>query len=368
MKRVLVSLILAFCIVAGMSAIENILIDGIYYSLDTKKRTAGISYEEDYEEFGIIPDSLYGSIHVDTLVIPATVTYKKRSYRVLWGDGTGLQLIDKPHVRTLVIGENVEVLSDYCLDGFINAQTVIINSSKLSLSDTSMPESVHTVIFGENVSAVSPMLCTEMLNLKTVVFPKKLSVIGAGAFAECPVLANVVLPEQLYDVDNDAFIGCYSLENLTLPPSIKSFAAEAFSGVLNVNDERVKFVFAHGRAYGWTEEGQMVYDTDEHNIPEVYGSCTVNGYGAYPFAYADSCKFELLGCSPAAGGAVVIPNSVKYIGPHVFDYCRGITYVSVPDSVQVIEEDAFAGVKEIHYRGTLPGAPWGAKAVVADSK
>ncbi len=367
MKRILTFIIFASYIATSICAHDNVLIDGIYYYLDTKKRVAGIYYDYDLAEEQGVAEPEQGSICVDTLVIPPTVKYKNRIYRVQSGSATGLLLINKPCVHTLVIGENMEELYESFFAGFTDVQTLIINSSRVERTDTYMPESVRNVIFGDKVRSVAAMLCADMPNLQTVILPKKMEFIGTEAFAGCLQLTHVVMPEQLNEIFPEAFAGCYRLDNLNIPSTIKSLAADAFSGMLNVKDPRLPYVFAHGIMYGWQENGQLVYNIDPEDVTELYGGCVVNGFGEYPFAYVDSCRLELLGCSPSVTGVVTIPASVRYIAPHTFDYCKKITRIIVPDSVSVISDDAFVGVDSVYYNGTATGAPWGAKVVIKET-
>lgn len=353
------------CTTICIWAEENILIDGIYYMLDTKKQTAGISFDEDYELE--LPADSIGSIRMDTLIIPATIKHNKRSYRVTWGNNSGLLLIDKPHVGTLVVGENFESIYESLFSGFDNVHTIVWHSSKAYCEeDTYLPVSTRAVIFGEKVRFVPANLCVGMSNLQSVTLPKKLTAIGARAFYGCSALTSINIPEGITTIGDEAFCYCYKLENLSIPSSAKDIASESFIGVLNVNIPRFYYVFANGRVYGWDKGGKLYYDNDEHEIAEYIGSYAVNGYGEYPFVYADSCKFELLGCSPSIEGKVVVPDSVCYIGQFAFESCKKLESVTISKSIKAIDEKAFVGVQTIRYSGSLPGAPWGAKTAVKE--
>ena len=47
---------------------------------------------------------------------------------------------------------------------------------------------------------------------------------------------------------------------------------------------------------------------------------------------------------------------------HAFLYCYSLTSVTVPNSVTVVNNGAFAGVTNVEYSGSVNGAPWGAKS------
>lgn len=59
---------------------------------------------------------------------------------------------------------------------------------------------------------------------------------------------------------------------------------------------------------------------------------------------------------------IIIPKSVQTIGRAGFSGCSNAT-IFVPDTVEVIEENAFSNVKNVIYHGLAEGAPWGALAM-----
>ena len=58
--------------------------------------------------------------------------------------------------------------------------------------------------------------------------------------------------------------------------------------------------------------------------------------------------------------SVSIPNSVTAIGKYAFTYCICLASVSIPNSVTAIGRGAFSWVKNIIYNGSAIGSPWGA--------
>ena len=59
--------------------------------------------------------------------------------------------------------------------------------------------------------------------------------------------------------------------------------------------------------------------------------------------------------------SVTIPNSVTGIGSSAFSGCSGLISVTIPNTVTSIGSYAFNNVKNIIYTGSVTGKPWGAK-------
>ena len=58
--------------------------------------------------------------------------------------------------------------------------------------------------------------------------------------------------------------------------------------------------------------------------------------------------------------SVTIPNSVTSISTYAFSGCSGLTSVTIPNTVTYIGSDAFRNVRHIEYYGIATGAPWSA--------
>ena len=61
--------------------------------------------------------------------------------------------------------------------------------------------------------------------------------------------------------------------------------------------------------------------------------------------------------------SVTIPNSVTSIGERAFYGCSGLTSVTIPNSVTSIGDKAFSLVANIVYSGSATGLPWGARSI-----
>ena len=109
---------------------------------------------------------------------------------------------------------------------------------------------------------------------------------------------------------------------MTIPNSVTSIGNNAFQDVNNI-------------IYSGTATGSP------------WGAKCVNGYVDGYLVYSDDTKTTLLGCSAAATGEIVIPNSVTSIGDKAFYKCSSLTSVTIPNSVTSIGRYAFSGCRSL---------------------
>ncbi|MCQ2324733.1 MAG: leucine-rich repeat domain-containing protein [Paludibacteraceae bacterium] len=124
--------------------------------------------------------------------------------------------------------------------------------------------------------------------------------IGSNAFAGCSNLTSVTIPSSVTTIGYNAFYDCTGLISVTIPNSVTTIGDDAFYLVNNI-------------VYNGTATGSP------------WGAKCVNGYVDGYLVYSDASKTILCGCSTAATGEIVIPNSVTTIGDKAFVGCSGLT-------------------------------------------
>ena len=180
MKKIYI-LLLAL-ISAGTMFANGVCIDGLYYVLDKDRLTATVTYKSkvryDYNK----------GWDITTAIIPETVNYKGKDYRVT-------------------------SIDDYA---FANCR---------SLSSVIIPDGVKTINHGVF------RYCSA---LTSIVIPKSVNHIGGYAFYFCGKLASIDLPENVWMGGDDMFYCCSSLTSIIIPNGVKSIGYCSFSYCKNL--------------------------------------------------------------------------------------------------------------------------------------
>ena len=142
--------------------------------------------------------------------------------------------------------------------------------------------------------------------------------IGERAFSGCTGLTSVTIPNGVISIGREAFFDCTYLTSLTIPNGVTNIGNSAFGNVPNI-------------VYNGTATGSP------------WGARSVNGYVEGWLVYSDNTKTNLLACTSAATGELIIPNSVIDIAGAAFWKCKGLTSVTIPNSVTSIGNYAFNG-------------------------
>ena len=198
--------------------------------------------------------------------------------------------------------------------------------------------SLISLTIPNSVTRIGHYAFEDCSSLTSVTIPNRVTSIGYGAFKNCSGLTSVTIPNSVTSILSSAFSQCAGLTSVTIPNSVTSIGDGAFSSVLNI-----------------------IYEGTATGSP--WGAKNINKYAEGWFVYTDESKTTLIGCSKAAEGEIVIPNSVTSIGVRAFSGCSKLSSVTIPNSVTSIGEYAFSSVPNILYSGTATGSPWGALSV-----
>lgn len=199
--------------------------------------------------------------------------------------------------------------------------------------------------------------------LASATLPDGVREVGARAFADCTGRVHVWIPEGVESIGEGAFAGCSSLAYVEIPASVTNVGARAFAGCASLAE--IAVVRAN-RSYA--ARNGMLLTADGRTLLEG-----VNGDAAVPDGVETVAAGAFAGRSGLAH--VSLPASVRTVGAGAFAGCAALAEiavdpangsyasrdgmlltadgktlvagvngdVAVPDGVEDLAEDAFAG-------------------------
>ena len=280
-------------------------VDGIFYNItDSEARTVEVTFkgshhkEFEYEYQG------------GEIIIPQTVTYKGRTFRVT---KFASMAFANPYISKVTIPDGIEVIADSAFT-YCNLHGVI-----------TIPVSVKKI----GVSAFFPMLYIDsiVVDARNSYYDSRE---GCNAIIETATntliagCINTRIPEGVVNIAQDAFVGAEKLTDITLPASIRTIGEAAFvrSGIVEIN----------------IPEGVTRLERYTFQYCENMGKVTLP---------QSLLTIETAALSHCGYKELIIPENVTTIGDYAFDYCELLEKVVIGPSVESIGDFAFDGCKRL---------------------
>lgn len=226
---------------------------------------------------------------------------------------------------------------------------------------------------GNGIEAIGPYAFTGLEKLETIQIPNSVKTIGEGAFYMCSELLNVTLGEGIEMIDTGAFADTKLWENA---PENEVYAGQWFLGqkdasvnVLNLRNDTIGI--ANYALFGNSKLPQIVLPNSVKIIgPFAFAKCSassvvigsgVEQIGDYAFASCANLSSVILGsydfAKPDEG---IQESSLKKIATYVFQDCKMLSKIEIPSTVQVIDSHAFlhSGIWERTADGIVYAGNW----------
>lgn len=179
-----------------------------------------------------------------------------------------------------------------------------------------------------------------------VVIPDNVERIYDNAFENCIGLKSVIIPQTVVSVGSSAFANCKYLEEIELPTSINEIGTNVFSGCENlkkiiVQNESMQynFIFAGLNA-------EIIDISNLSSIPKgIFAGCY---FKDGVFTVPSNIKTLQAGTfMDSKIKKVILNNGIEVLEEGVFQLCKDLESINLPDSLQKIGSWCFSGCKKL---------------------
>ncbi len=391
MKRLFLALCLAGIILSSHA--ENVIVDGIDYTVDSATATATVArqsnsnlatatipeeIEYDGKSFAVVAIgdwAFYGCRSMTEVSIPATVktsgSFAFASCNALtkvniqsveswcditWKDGYSNPLlcghtlyIDNKPVETLVIPEGIAAIKESAFNG----------------------GDFKSVTFNDQLTSIGNLAFYDCSGLVNVVLPESLTSLGTSAFANCGSLSSISLPSTLAEISGYCFENCTSLASIDIPASIRTIGADAFKGCealekVNIpdiaswcdlemlSDASNPLMSARKLYVDGNLITSLVVPDGVNQIPDYrFYSLSDLSTVTFPKSLQSIGTNAFADCEALTDITFNPESSLKTIGESAFESCSSLKSATVPDAVTSIGKYAFYGCTDLE-NITLP--------------
>ena len=214
-----------------------------------------------------------------------------------------------------------------------------------------IPEEIVYGHYIHEVKEIGEYAFYECRGLASITIPNSVTSIGDEAFAWCVGLTSITIPNSVTSIGNDAFYNCSSLTSITIPNSVTSIGSDAFKGTAFYNnpsnwDKRVLYI----------DNCLIAAETNITGYYNIKESTRLIAIAAFDYC-SGLTSITIPNSVTSIGGlafwdcesltSITIPNSVTSIGYAAFYGCSSLTSVTIPNSVTSIGGLAFKGCKSL---------------------
>ncbi|MBQ3005288.1 MAG: leucine-rich repeat protein, partial [Clostridia bacterium] len=282
----------------------------------------------------------------------------------------------------LTIDKNVESIGDYAFSGMsfdslyyncIDFRAISVYTNDPTYTDAFKGVLFNEITLGPDVRLLCEKIFEGQSEITNLTVPENVKIIEESVFANCTKLEALIIEDGVEEIMDNAFSGCSSLTEFTVPVTVKKFAGTALPNNLTTcyfNAENCVFTSFAGTTYGISVSPfqssiveNVVIGNTVKRIPDYFLAHyrlsksvvipdSVIEIGEYAFAHSlikdvkfssnlvliDKGAFRFSGIQNRGR---FLPDSLRIIGPSVFEECQSLTEIYFPDSLVHIDESAF---------------------------
>ena len=356
-------------LIASAHDIEVKNADGvtIYYDFINNNTELAVTYRGSYI-------SAFSNEYTGNVVIPESVTYNEKTYRVTSIKGyafescSGLTSVTIPNSVTSIGGSAFE----YC-SGLIS---VTIPNSVMSIGEGAFYNcsGLTSITIPNSVTSIGGIAFNGCSGLTSITIGSGVTSIGNYAFEGCSGLTSVTIPNSVTRIGDWAFSGCSGLTTITIGSGVTSIGGYAFYGTAWYNNQPDGLIYAGKVAYKY--KGTMpentsitIKDGTLGIANEAFQNCSglisvtipnsVTSIGEWAFygtawynnqpdglIYAGKVAYKYKG-TMQKNTSITIKDGTLGIAENAFHNCSGLFSVTIPNSVTRIGNYAFKGCSKL---------------------
>ena len=280
-----------------------------------------------------IGNNCFANSNVHRIFIPDTITeIKEYAFH-------NCELLEE-----LSLSNNIEVLQSNAFGKCTGLKSIKIpktlkdaHSKYSGVSAFSGCVNITEMTFEDGI-AVIPACLAIGTGIKSLTFPDSVKIISENAFENCTSLSEVTLPKNIEELCSKAFDSCTGLTTITIPKTLKKAHTDYNSqGAFNKCENLTEVIFEEGIE---VIPGFVMRDTGIKNIK-------------FPDSVKEIESSAFSFCSNLT--EINLPENIEILHSNAFADCIGLTSVTIPKSLKIgsdkySSEGAFNGsvnIKEV---------------------
>lgn len=212
-----------------------------------------------------------------------------------------------------------------------------------------IPEQVERDGITYRVTAIAPRAFADCEGLQAVVVPVGVTVVGTGAFHNCNGLRSVTLLCDSLAMMDRSFEGCFGIDTLIIGPTVRYLPPFGFSTMRHLAEVRLEAENAVAMTnlfFGCNSAARLVVGGRVSVVPDFL-CYNFAGLRAVDFSDDGHCLTSIGQCAFVNCGSlreISLPASVTLIGDNAFAYCRLQQIVFRGGVPPVLGEHPFFGI------------------------
>ena len=335
MKRILVTMLFAICVLAGTAAGSDVKAE------EQASGTEGVICGDfEYEE------SWYGTVEItgyhgtdSEVVIPAELDGKEVNSigRCVFGYGNST-------VNSVIIPDSVTTIRNYAFNNCISLRSVTLPDSITMIDSGVFWDCINleSITLPDGITCIMDYAFENCSSLSSVIIPDSVTEIGKS-FQDCSSLKSIVLPDSITMIDGPAFRGCSALESITLPKSITNIHWYLFEDCSSLKSITIPDSVTNIKDFTFMGCSSLKSIHLPYGITGIesaaFHSCSNLSSIAIPDSVTDIGSSAFAGCSSLS--SIAIPDNVTSIGIYGFSNCSSLTSITLPYGITDIKEGTF---------------------------